>query len=337
MIKLRNATNQEFIINFVLFRESGTTDDTYTIPQESLSVWGNSSDALIKISNGDLILSQFDIDKTDPSEAISILKGLSPSLVDVSNPKSPVTERLEVSVNRPEGESFTISSHDFGDPCSWYQNSVEITGEVLSTQDNLTYQAANERWIDLTHGRMYEEHEIANKRIPVIRVGGVDVFSGFTIDYENGRVIFDSPQSGQVTADYWYATSSTFSVVPPQGKQWILEHTELQFTTDLVFGEQNIEFDVFAFNPFDLPNKISVQKQVYKSVKDIINNANLGQGTIPAMDALSNPVVVFPFNYSTIVPMRSSQGIEIRISISNDEPLNVEFGTATFYIIERDE
>ena len=57
----------------------------------------------------------------------------------------------------------------------------------------------------------------------------------------------------------------------------------------------------------------------------------------PAIATFTNNVLVFPFNYVTSQSMYSSQGAELRVSISNDEPLTGEWATTTFYIMSEDE
>ena len=79
------------------------------------------------------------------------------------------------------------------------------------------------------------------------------------------------------------------------------------------------------------------KRKRYKNIKDILNSANLGQGVIPAIDNFTNDILVFPFNYVTTQSLLSSQGAELRVSLSDDTALTGEWATATFYIMSEAE
>ena len=116
----------------------------------------------------------------------------------------------------------------------------------------------------------------------------------------------------------------------------MIEHAELNFTKDIDLNAA-IAFEIWVYNPYDLPNKVKYQEIVYKNIKDIISSANLGQGFIPKCSGLENDVLVFPFNYATVKPFQSSVGAELRLTIDGDEPFPGEWGNATFYILSKDE
>jgi hypothetical protein len=252
-----------------------------------------------------------------------------------SSEKTPTQKALPVSVMRAEGSSATLCTHDFTNKSTWYQGAVQVTGEAL-TANGLVYSGAHNRWIDLEHGKVYDEHSIADKKRPKIYVDAVEMTTGFVINYENGTVTFDNTPSGVVTADYWYGNSSVFKVAPTAGKVLIIEHAELNFTKDVSITSP-INFQVWVYNPADLPNKVPYQTIKYKNMKDIVASANLGQGFIPAVDIFANDILIFPFNYATIKPFQSSLGAELRLSTDGDEEFGGEWGTCTFYILSRDE
>lgn len=253
------------------------------------------------------------------------------------NRKSPTTGRMEVSISKPEGSSATKVSHDWTDKCSWYQNSLQVTGEPMTDSgDGLTFNSVNDGWIDLTHGRLYDEYSLPDKKEPKVYIDAVEQVSGFTVDYDNGNVVFDSSPSGAVTCDYWYATDSYWCIKPDPGKILGLEHAELNFSKDVMMSGA-VSFEIWVYNPADLPNKIPYQTIKYKNMKDIINAANLGQGYIPAMGGLQNDILVFPFNYATVKPLTYSSGAELRVKIDGDIPFSGEWATATFYVLSEDE
>lgn len=239
---------------------------------------------------------------------------------------------------KPSGLSDgTLVTHDLCDKTTWYQQSTEHTGISLSNISGNTYgNVSHTHWIDLTHGKLYGEDDLIDKKEPKIYLDGVEQNSGFTIDYSLGQVTFDNAPSGVVTADFWKAGSSLFTIIPSVGKVLALEHAELQFSENVIMSGA-VNFEIWVYNPNDLPNKFPYKKIKYKNIKDIINAANLGQGYIPKISGLQHNVIVFPFNYIATKPLQSSVGAELRISIDGDGEFQGEWATATFYFLSEDE
>ena len=250
------------------------------------------------------------------------------------NIKSPITDKgySKTSIYEPEGSFLTIATHDWTDPTTWYTASVRITGEVVSGA-GVTYTLANPNVINLNSGKVSREDDFSAPYLPVVYDNGVQV-SNWTLDHSTGVITFDSAPSGPVTADYSYATTSDFHLIPSPGKSLRINHAEIQFTQDVV--TQPTIWQVWAYNPLDLPNKVPVATTKYKSLKDIINICNLGQGSIPVLTEIGQPVIVFPFDYARAIDLDSSKGMELRMKISNDIPMSGTWATVTFYTVEDD-
>lgn len=250
--------------------------------------------------------------------------------------KTGVYMRPEVAVYEPEGDFETLVTHDFTDATTWYQGSTEVTGETLSTIAGLVYGSAHTNWIDVTHGKLTQEGTLSSYA-PKVYDNGVLLTEGddYTIDYALGRVTLLASPTSPITADYFYAGNSTYSVIPASGKISTLKHAELQFTKDVVMNPMS--FEVWAYNPNDLPNKMMVDQKVYKNEKDVINIANLGQGYIPKFGSIQNDVLVFPFKYARSIDLKYSLGMEIRVRSLSDTEFTGEFATITFYTIPEDE
>ena len=252
---------------------------------------------------------------------------------------SKVTTNLgipKVAVYEPEGDFLSYSSHDWTDRTTWFQESTRVTGETLTLDTGLIYDSANSYWIDLQNGKVSNEDSLSAPYLPKIYDNAVEQTIGtdYTIDYDNGKVTFTSTPTGPVTADYSYENGSTYTLAPASGKIMRIEHAEIQFSQNVVMKTINWEF--WAYNPADLPNKMLVEERVYKNEKDILNISNLGY-KVPAFGALTQDVIVLPFNYSRVIDMKASQGVEVRVRLPGDVPLGGEFGTITFYTIEEDE
>ena len=255
--------------------------------------------------------------------------------------------RLRVSPEpRKEGDQLIVVSHNWCDPCTWYQQSVRVTGETLDAYgDGYSFQSAHAHWIDLTHGRFYREDLVSATYKPKVYVDGYQVVerapfadSGgdFAVDYVAGTVAFFSSQAGKVvTVDYSWENGSVFIVAPTAGKKLWVERTEVQFSADVVINDST-SFQAWAYNPYNPPNKVPVtSKTTYKTARDYVDEANGVYPVVPAFGGqdrgLLNSHLVFPYNYLQIKELKSSQGVEIRVWLESNIPFGGEFGTVTFY------
>lgn len=179
-------------------------------------------------------------------------------------------------------------------------------------------------------------HDGTGTTIPT--AGTVELKAGaYTVDYENGDVIFYGDQTGkEIKASFFYENGSNFYLRPSAGKQIEIYKTEVQFSKNVqIYG--GISFSVWVYNPYDLPNKVKYAEETYKSVGDFIGNGNLGQGEISAVGEQTEPTVVFPFDYVALKVVKSSQGAEVRIRSLDDVKVFGQLGTCTFYIVTKDE
>jgi len=268
-----------------------------------------------------------------------------------SSQKTPDGQIQKVAMYKAEGDSFISVTPDFTDKTTWYQESIKAIDEVLTLDTGKIYNSVNTFWVDATHGKIYMEDAITVGGVP-LHFGGTRIYpaqikdngteiaedTDYSIDYATGIVTLDDSYTavGSITATYYYATTSVFTIKPDALKMIHIEHSELQFTGDLVMNAP-VDFDIWVYNPYDLPNKMLYKRTTYKNIKDIINAANLGTGVIAPVDILTNPISVFPFDYATLKTLRSSQGAELRVSTRGDTPFTGEWGTATFYVLSEDE
>lgn len=257
----------------------------------------------------------------------------------------------KVSTYKAEGTSFINVTPDFTDKTTWYQESTKVMNEILTLDTGKIYNSINTYWVDATHAKIYMEDAITEDGTPMhfggarkypvkINDNGVEIIedTDYSVNYVTGVVTLDAGYTavGAITATYYYAGSSTFTIKPDMGSLIHIEHSELQFTSDLVMT-MPVNFDIYVYNPMDLPNKMLYKRTRYKNIKDIINAANLGTGEITPVDVFTKAVCVFPFDYATLKTLKSSDGAELRVSIDDDIPFNGEWGTATFYILTESE
>jgi len=184
-------------------------------------------------------------------------------------PKTVKGKTLTVSEPR-EGEEVIVSTHNFCDRCTWYGDSVRVTGEELTPVEETSgkYLSAHTHWIDMISGRVQDdlnvafEQKIANPENPhgyavKVYVNAVEVeirepleTSGGVCEilWEEGCVQFFTPldPSDVVTVDYSYATTSTFYLSPFPESKFLVEAAEADFSTDVIMTD-GIEYAVWGY------------------------------------------------------------------------------------------
>jgi len=305
--------------------------------------WSTDDDVIADITSDLLQVGNGTSYITGYSDQIDWLKSKKVSVEELG--KKGVLDIPEVFVHKPEGNAYAFVSHDVCDRCTWFGDSVRVEGETLTLDTGDTYASVHAYWIDLSHGRKYQENLISSSYLPKVYDNGTELTEDvdYTINYEDGKVTFVSTPTGPVTADYSYENGSTFYVLPAANGNKLIEHTELQCSVDVNITTA-IEFQVWVYNPYDLPNKFQYETISYKNAKDYINGSNLGQGFIRAFGGptrgIDSDVMVFPFNYAAMSPVNASTGTEIRVVMKDHipfeslDPNKKVFGTVTFYLLE---
>lgn len=227
-----------------------------------------------------------------------------------------VWNRLPVEIHKPTGRGMILCSHNFCDPCTWWQNSQKLEGVTLQAVNGsrTLYRSPRKHWIDLFHGRVTREGSFNAEYRPVVKVNGVEKKEGvdFIVDYEHGEVQFAwinpfisdcdfSPllpappamgmgpleETDVVTATFHHAGSSVWSIKPKAGKVIRVELTEVQHTQDALVHSAVI-FQPWMPNPqnpeqmIPIPDEFGGEIAVYKGATDFVNEGNRGTGTLRA-------------------------------------------------------
>ena len=153
-----------------------------------------------------------------------------------------------VAVVGREGIEYIRATHDFCDRTTWWHHSLWVVDEALvDSGDGLTFNSAYQGWIDLYHGKVYEENsareEAPHKYLAVVTVDGIEKVGrkpfapgggDYTIDYRSGKITFFASQSGKtVLASYSHSTDNEWVLESPEGMVLELQYAEIQFTQDL--------------------------------------------------------------------------------------------------------
>jgi len=245
-------------------------------------------------------------------------------------------------------------------PCTWWEQSTVITEAVLTDQgDHLSYAAPDSNIITVQHGRLFREDNILVETPTLavkveVQAGGIggwvektertlaNAMTGdYDVAYTTGVITFLSPldAADNVRASYHKVNGFHFTVAPAPGKLLKVYRAEMQFTEDVDIATI-IRYQVWAYNPYDLPNKVNVGETAYKSMSDIVQESIGAYPPIPPLggtNGFTKAVHIVRFEYPAVLALYSSMGMELRVALDGDVPFGGEFANATIYCVEDDE
>lgn len=268
--------------------------------------------------------------------------------VEVTNPA------LTVFSMPPVGLKSNQISQNWCDRTTWWYSSAAAEDEVATTTDpeRKVWSLAHQFVIDVFHGKLTGETMLAEMRVVVV-VGGVtkteqDPHYGtggdFVVDYAAGTItFFESIGAGDdPVVSYNYENGSTFIIHPNDGEVWKLKGSEAQFSEDVEMTDSMV-YEVWAYNPYDPPNKIMVAApDYYKTIDDFINDSNKAYAEIPALGGSgwrgsTKKKSVFAWDFQTTTELVAEWGMELRVRLEHDTVYGGTFATGTFYFIREDE
>ena len=268
--------------------------------------------------------------------------------VQVANPT------LKVLALPPEGSKANKISQNWCDRTTWWFSSVAVEDETATTTDpeRKVWSVSRQNIIDVFHGKITGENLLADRRVVVV-VNGVtkeeqDPHYGtggdFIVDYAAGTVTFfeSVPAGNDPSVSYNYENGSTFIIEPSPGEIWKLKGSEAQFSEDVEINDTMV-YEVWAYNPYDPPNKIMVASpDEYRTIYDFINDANKAYPSVPPLGGTGwrgsqQKVQVFAWDFQSTTPLISSYGMELRVRLAHDTPYGGTFATGTFYFLREDE
>jgi hypothetical protein len=355
IVKLKNATE----IDDVWAGQLIVSNEYFLIENSELPRWQNDSKVFQDIALGKLVVNDGDSDFL-PNAGWTWLMGNVIKTEPVDRLLTTDVQIPKVAVYKAEGSSLTRVTHNFTDKTTWYYSSVQVLNKQLTLVSDKNYSCGHSYLIDAIHGKIYDEDSLTSdgrhykirlaQGLSDDRIYKVQVFDDanlltedvdYTVNYATGVFTISDNYTilGNLTASYYKATNATYVLAPKPGKILVIEHSEIQLSTDCEMTA-SINFEVWINHP-DQENfpgvKIPFQILSYKNIKDLLSSCNRGTGTFPGMYGLNTTVVVLPFDYITVKPFKSSLGAELRITMDSTSPLSGDWATATFYAISLDE
>ncbi len=272
--------------------------------------------------------------------------------------------RVRISSEKTSSSTVTFYSHNWCDKTTWYEKSIRLTENATNSGDNLTYALSHKNVIDSYHAKYTNEDFIVDAdgysyRVAV-KVDGVtkteqDPHYGtgghFTINYQDGYVVFLSAQSPSavVSVTYHYSNTSVFTVKPAPGKALRLGVAEVQFSDDVEITD-SVLFQPYGFvevfapqycttygGPYPPGTKIPLGNPlIYKSIQDYMNDSKKSYPTYPAIGGSgwrgsTQPCVILDWEYEGDKVLRYDQGMEIRVYLQHDNVFGGNYSTVTFY------
>lgn len=274
--------------------------------------------------------------------------------------KKTADDRIRVAIEKSDATAIDVYTQNWTDKTTWYYDSARIVDEVATDSgDQITYNLANNYIIDTYHGKITQEDTLldsgGNSYRVEVKVNDVvkteqDPHLGtggdYTIDYDNGDVIFNSALSGGdvVKVTYHYAQTSLFKIVPDTGKTLTIEIAEVQFSADIVVTD-SVLFETWGlvdvFAPQLMPGipsgtQIKIKTFTYKTMNDYHNAAFKSYPQYPALGGNNwrgqqQPTTVFDWDYQRGLTLHDAYGMEVRILLEHDVPFGGTYATATLY------
>ena len=267
-----------------------------------------------------------------------------------------------------EGSETIQATHDFTKKETWYTTSNRVTNELLSDSgDGLTFSGSNKYWIDMTHGKVYDEDAIC---LDISHGYSVDItvtgslltprtpFSGsggeYTVNYRSGSVTFATAPSSSVTASYSYAVDSTW-ILQPSGSKFIdIEEAEVHFSSNVEMND-TIQFgaqgwvQVFAPSlwtgnggPLATNTLITIDSTNYKTFFQIIDESVSTFTSLPIINSVNgrgtnSQLYQSSFRYGAVKRLHSLYGMQLFVKLVDDIEFGGDRASATFYCMSRNE
>lgn len=338
--------------------QNGITNSAMTDKDISGMVWDDGDNELDitcvnALSSGDqtilaaVVATNKDVEFTEPVSTVQLTS-------------SETSDKFLRVVQEPrEGDGLNFYSPNFCDRTTWYEGGTLVTEFAMTDSgDHTTYNTAGTHlyWTDMKHGKMMLEDAlvILNPNLAVLVEVSTDSGStwtpktentwgdtdgDYTVNYPNGTVTFnDALDSGDMVRATFTKSPNRlcWTVAPAAGQRLKLIYAELQFTTDAVM-HCAVTYETWVYNPYDLPNKVKIAELKYKTLRDMMWESSGFYPVVPAAGGADrgfvHDCIVFPFNYSAYRNMRSSQGVEVRVTFEKDGAFAGEYASVTFYCL----
>lgn len=265
---------------------------------------------------------------------------------------------LRVVSEKTDIDRITLITHNWADSTTWYEQSIRVVDEIPANMgDNKSYKLNHTYIIDTYHGKIFGEDILKNSdgynyRVS-IKVNEQLMFEqdphygtggDFIINYVDGYIDFinELSPSDEVKVTYCYQNGSRFTLKPPTSKEFKLTLTEVQFSSDIELSDTMI-FATYGYAGIFAPQLgypfttlIPIQIIKYKTIQDYIADSVRSYPIISALGGnnwrgMNHDIIIFDWDYVSAATLHSTYGMETRIYLEHNIPIQGSYATATFY------
>jgi hypothetical protein len=242
-----------------------------------------------------------------------------------------------------EGSATDFLSPNWCDATTWFSSDDRVENEAAAdTGDGLTWSLVNSPVIDVSNGKITQEHRLRPDHGVVVTVDGATLtektkpnglVGDYLVDYDGGTIRFAASQAGKdVRVTYCRSVDSVWTLAPLPGKRLRLTAVEVQFSTDIILTTA-VRFEFYGLASVFAPQ-----------LMDFINEAQRAFPDIPAIGGgdwrgTQVPTHIFrwPYAEDATRDLLASAGMEVRISLDGNTPLGGARAYATIYATSEDE
>jgi hypothetical protein len=328
----------------------------YTIQTEAerISYVSDSFKTFPDVGSGDLIVNDGDADIEDPIAGWDYLqKNNIVVSLNESHTGDGITQVALRKSYRDSSRSFTTP--DYSNPCTWYFNKTQVTGETLTTSDDTIYNSGrdvtdwNHYWMDWRRIPNNARVDYPELKLKVYKNDAL-ITTGYTVDSTNGVITFGTANdpADVIKVDYCYGIDASFELAPVAGKKLLVDYVEVQFSQGCTFnGDIPLMFQAIyngpAIAPLGIPlnTDVAVKNYEYYDADDFLNEST-GTMVGESFGRLTKQYLVLPWSYLTGHTLKPAGDATTNLANNEFNKLLVkqavnnivadcEIATATFY------
>lgn len=234
--------------------------------------------------------------------------------------------------------AFDGVTYNYTDETTWWQESLEVTNELLTTSNDLTFNFANAKVININE--IIDLRSIPSSKCLQVKVNGntIDYNNSAiaSVDYLNGTITFTSSQAGNtVTASYAYVdmtndNRSTWTLTPATGASVAITGAKVKISKNITLTDP-IVFTI-GINPAIIPGGIAAQR-TYRSLKDFIGFSSEWE-VLPAIGEYSQDIVHLIYDYKGSIILDANLGMYATLKLQNNVVQTGEIALSTIQCIK---
>lgn len=234
--------------------------------------------------------------------------------------------------------AFDRVTYNYTDETTWWQGALEISNEVLTTSDNLTYNFANKKIININE--IIDLRGIPDSKCLKIKVNDIIIDHNnsniATVDYLNGTITFVNSQIGNtITASYAHVDEtnperSAWALIPDPGSSVAITGAKIKISKNVILTDP-IVFTIHI-NPSIIPGGIAAQR-VYRSLKDFIGFSSEWE-VLPAIGEYTQDIVHLIYDYKGSIILDANLGMYATLRLQNNIAQTGEIALSTIQCIK---